>query len=108
MDNKVLALIFIFIAVILDVLANICIKKSNSMGKKKYIGLAGIFIISFCLMLVKAIDLMDLSIVYAMFGALGLIATTVVDKLLFDLKIESTGVLGIASVISGVVIMQLL
>lgn len=108
MDNKVLALIFIFIAVILDVLANICIKKSDEMRKKKYICFAGIFIISFCLMLVKAINLMDLSVVYAMFGALGLLATTVTDKLLFGLKIDLTGILGITSVISGVVIMQLL
>ena len=50
---------------------------------------------------------MDLSIAYAMFGALGLISTTIVDKLLFGLRIGGLGIAGMISVVGGIVMMKL-
>ena len=51
---------------------------------------------------------MDLSIAYAMFGALGLILTTTVDARFFGLRIRPLGICGVATMIAGVVLIKLI
>ena len=43
------------------------------------------------LCLAYAISIMDLSIAYALFGACGLLLTTIIDKLFFGLRIKPFG-----------------
>ena len=107
MNTKLVALFFIALAVVMDVLANICIKKSCGLKNKKYAVFSVLLIIGFCFSITEAIRRMDLSIAYAMFGALGLISTTIVDKLLFGLRIGGLGIAGMISVVGGIVMMKL-
>lgn len=100
-------LIYIILAVITDVTANFCLKKSNGFSRKKY-GFASLALISVAFMfMAKALITLDLSIAYAIWGALGILLTTFVDKLFFCLRIKPLGFLGIATMISGIVILKM-
>ena len=86
-------IIYLLLAVATDVIANIFLKKSN--------GVAFLF-------LAQALLTLDLSIAYATWGALGILATTFVDKLFFGLKIKPLGAFGILTMISGIVMLKML
>lgn len=100
--------LFIVLAVLSDVAANIFLKKSNGFKIKKYgfaaLGMVGVAF----LFLAQALRALDLSIAYASFGAFGILFTTCVDKCFFGLKIHPLGFFGIATMISGIVILKLL
>ena len=80
-------IIYLLLAVATDVIANI--------------GVAFLF-------LAQALLTLDLSIAYATWGALGILATTFVDKLFFGLKIKPLGAFGILTMISGIVMLKML
>ena len=73
-------LFYIILAVIADVIANVCLKKSNGFANKKY-GFASLALIGVAfLLMAQALVTLDLSIAYAVWGALGILLTTCVDK----------------------------
>lgn len=101
-------LFYIILAVIADVIANVCLKKSNGFASKKY-GFASLALIGVAfLFLAQALLTLDLSIAYATWGALGILATTFVDKLFFGLKIKPLGAFGILTMIGGIVMLKML
>ena len=94
-------IIYLLLAVATDVIANIFLKKSNGFHNKKY-GFASLALIGVAfLFLAQALLTLDLSIAYATWGALGILATTFVDKLFFGLKIKPLGAFGILTMIGG-------
>lgn len=100
-------LIYLLLAVATDVIANIFLKKSNGFHNKKY-GFASLALIGVAfLFLAQALLTLDLSIAYATWGALGILATTFVDKLFFGLRIKPLGFVGIATMISGIVLLKM-
>lgn len=61
-----------------------------------------------CLLLMaQALVTLDLSIAYAVWGALGILLTTCVDKAFFGLRIKPLGFVGIATMISGIVLLKM-
>lgn len=60
------------------------------------------------LFLAQPLLTLDLSIAYATWGALGILATTFVDKLFFGLKIKPLGAFGILTMIGGIVMLKML
>lgn len=101
-------LFYIILAVIADVIANVCLKKSNGFASKKY-GFASLALIGVAfLLMAQALVTLDLSIAYAVWGALGILATTFVDKLFFGLKIKPLGAFGILTMIGGIVMLKML
>lgn len=101
-------IVYLLLAVASDVAANICLKKSNGFHNKKY-GFAALALVGTAfILLAQALLTLDLSIAYATWGALGILATTFVDKLFFGLKIKPLGALGIATMIGGIVILKLI
>ena len=92
-------LFYIILAVIADVIANVCLKKSNGFANKKY-GVA-------FLLMPQALVTLDLSIAYAVWGALGILLTTCVDKAFFGLRIKPLSFVGIATMISGIVLLKM-
>lgn len=100
-------LFYIILAVIADVIANVCLKKSNGFANKKY-GFASLALIGVAfLLMAQALVTLDLSIAYAVWGALGILLTTCVDKAFFDLRIKPLGFVGIATMISGIVLLKM-
>ena len=106
MNNVYLALESILLAAVSDLLCNICIKKSDGFTVKRW----GILVAGWLIITNTAITFsytaIDLSIAYALFGVLSLLCTTAIDKLLFGLKINGTGVLGLVLLISGIVLLR--
>lgn len=108
MTLNLLGILLLISAVGLDLGANICLKKSNGFTQKIY-GIAALALVSLSfLCLAHLIRIMDLSIAYAMFGALGLILTTTVDARFFGLRIRPLGICGVATMIAGVVLIKLI
>ena len=100
-------LFYIILAVIADVIANVCLKKSNGFANKKY-GFASLALIGVAfLLMAQALVTLDLSIAYAVWGALGILLITCVDKAFFGLRIKPLGFVGIATMISGIVLLKM-
>lgn len=100
-------IIYLLLAVATDVIANIFLKKSNGFHNKKY-GFASLALIGVAfLFLAQALLTLDLSIAYAVWGALGILLTTCVDKAFFGLRIKPLGFAGIATMISGIVLLKM-
>ena len=79
MSDGTIGTLLIIGSVFFDVLANICLKKSQGFKYKLY-GFLAISLVGFAfLCLAYAISIMDLSIAYALFGACGLLLTTIID-----------------------------
>lgn len=93
---------------ILDVAANILIKKSNGFAIRKYAYTAIALVSAAFLLLCKAVTVMDLSVAYSVFGAFGILLTTLVDKVFFGLRIRLLGFCGIITMISGIVLIKTL
>lgn len=108
MSNATLGTLLIIGSVSFDVLANIFLKKSQGFKYK----LKGFLAISFVglafLCLASAISIMDLSIAYSLFGAFGLLLTTIIDKLFFGLRLKPLGILGIFTMIFGIVLIKMI
>lgn len=107
MSDDIIGSIFIIGSVISDVIANIFLKKSNGFKQKIYGIIAIGFVCLAFLCLAKALIFMDLSIAYSLFGALGLLLTTFIDKLFFNLKITPLGILGIFTMIFGIMLIKI-
>lgn len=100
-------ILYLLLAVATDVIANIFLKKSNGFHNKKY-GFASLALIGVAfLFLAQALVTLDLSIAYAVWGALGILLTTCVDKAFFGLRIKPLGFAGIATMISGIVLLKM-
>lgn len=106
MDIRFTGTLLIAAAVISDVIANIYVKKSNGFKKKLYSVIALLLVALAFYFLSEAVKIMELSIAYASFGALGIILTTIIDKTFFNLKIRSIGIAGIICIIIGIILIK--
>ncbi len=100
-------ILYLLLAVATEVIANIFLKKSNGFHNKKC-GFASLALIGVAfLLMAQALVTLDLSIAYAVWGALGILLTTCVDKAFFGLRIKPLGFAGIATMISGIVLLKM-
>ena len=103
MSDGTIGTLLIIGSVFFDVFANICLKKSQGFKYKLY-GFLAISLVGFA----YAISIMDLSIAYALFGACGLLLTTIIDKLFFGLRIKPLGIIGLMTMITGIVLIKMI
>ena len=83
LSDATIGTLLIIGSVLCDVLSNIYLKKSQGFKHKLYGIIAITFVGLAFLCLAMAISVMDLSIAYALFGAFGLLLTTIIDRILF-------------------------
>jgi small multidrug resistance pump len=99
--------LFLAGAIVLEVAGTICMKYSNGFSKLiPAIGCIISYSISFFL-LSKALQTMNLGIVYATWAAVGIVATTIISFLLFKEGISVLGILGIILMVAGVILLNL-
>lgn len=99
-------ILFLGISIFLDVLANICLKKSNGFKNKKWgMGAVALIITAF-IILSQAVKTMDLSVAYALWGAMGLILTTGLDVAFYGVRLKGIGMAGIVCMITGIVLIK--
>ena len=101
-----LSLLLVVLAATLDVLANLLLAKSGGFRRRwlGFFSLALVGLAFYCLSL--AVRHMDLAVAYAMWGALGILGTSLGGWLLFNQKIKLTGWLGICVLIGGITLMH--
>lgn len=106
-EANLIHLIWLLVAIVLEILANIFLKMSNGF-KNPIPGLLSIVaVISAFSALSQAVKGIDLSIAYALWGGFGIVATMIAGKLLFGQNINSRGIFGLLLLIFGMVIIKL-
>lgn len=99
--------IFILIAAILDISANILIKKSNGFRLISY-GSGGILLVLLAFATLSfSLKYTSLSIAYATWGALGILGTTLMSILFFQEKVNKTKIIGLVMMIGSIILLHL-
>lgn len=94
--------IFLIGAALLDVVANVALKISDGFHRKKFgICALGCVMAAFTC-LANAIQEIELSVAYAVWGALGLCLTTIVDYFRFGQRLTLVGWIGMVCMVLGV------
>lgn len=98
--------VFLILAVVLDVIANIAVRYSDGFSRKAVGILSLVCVIAAFACLAQALQGMELSVAYAFWGVLGLSLTALADFLLFGQRLTPVGWLGLACMIGGVSILH--
>lgn len=107
LSPQVVALVWLACAVGLEVGGTYLLKLSDGLKHRRVGGLGILCVIGAFAALSQAIRGMDLSVAYAVWGGVGLVATAVVGALAFGQRIRPAGWAGMALVIAGVVALKL-
>ena len=92
MSDGTIGTLLIIGSVFFDVFANICLKKSQGFKYKLY-GFLAISLVGFAfLCLAYAISIMDL----------------IIDKLFFGLRIKPLGIIGLMTMITGIILIKMI
>ncbi len=100
--------LWLLLAVALEIGGTYLLKLSDGMARRT-MGAGGIVLVMGAFAaLAQAINGMDLSVAYAVWGGAGLVITAVIGALVFGQRIRPVGWLGILLVICGVLALKLL
>lgn len=97
---------YLSIAIVLDVCANVLIKLSDGFQHKILTFVAIIFVLAAFTALSIAIEGIQLSVAYGVWGGLGLIATALLGIVMFGERLRLSGWVGMLLVIGGVLLMR--
>jgi multidrug transporter EmrE-like cation transporter len=100
--------IILFIAIIAEVIATSALKSSEGFTKPlaSIVVVLGYVIAFYCLSL--TLKTIPVGIAYAIWSGVGIVLITTVAWFVFDQKLDVWGIIGIALIISGVLILNLL
>lgn len=99
--------LWLLLAVALEIGGTYLLKLSDGMTRR-IMGAGGIVLVMGAFAaLAKAIEGMDLSVAYAVWGGAGLVITAVIGALVFGQRIRPAGWLGILLVVCGVVALKM-
>ena len=102
-----LALGYVVISAILDVIANLFLKKSNAFTHKGYtIGCILMVWAAFSVW-IFAVEDMPLSVAYSTWGAVGIVGTSIGGYVFFKERLGIIGYIGMAMVVCAVVLLNL-
>jgi spermidine export protein MdtI len=103
---KDFAFLMIIGSAVLDVAANMLLKKSDGFRNKRYGIFALILVCGAFAFLAEATKTLDLAVAYVSWGALGLLGTAIAARVFLGQKINRYGWLGIFMVIGSVVLLK--
>ncbi|MCH7310825.1 multidrug efflux SMR transporter [Acinetobacter sp. ANC 4805] len=100
--------LFLFIAIIAEVIATSALKSSEGFTKPiaSIVVVLGYMIAFYCLSL--TLKTIPVGIAYAVWSGVGIVLITTVAWIVFDQKLDVWGIVGIALIMSGVLILNLL
>ncbi|RYE34702.1 MAG: multidrug transporter subunit MdtI [Hyphomicrobiales bacterium] len=99
--------LWLLLAVALEIGGTYLLKLSDGMTRRS-MGAGGIVLVMGAFAaLAKAIEGMDLSVAYAVWGGAGLVITAIIGALVFGQRIRPVGWLGILLVVGGVVSLKM-
>lgn len=95
------------LAVVLDVTANVLLKLSDGFRKRAH-GLTAIaLVLGAFTALSLAVERIDLSLAYAIWGGFGIVATMATGWILFGQRLAAAGWVGLSLVIGGMSLLRL-
>nr|WP_052245057.1 multidrug efflux SMR transporter [Campylobacter sp. RM16704] len=99
-------LLVIIASAVLDIIANLLLKKSEGF-KYKFWGLSAIFCAVFAFFLLSfSLEYVPLSIAYSTWGAIGIIGTCLGGWILYKEKLNKIGIFGVFIVIIAVILLN--
>lgn len=99
--------LWLLLAVALEIGGTYLLKLSDGMTRRT-MGAGGVVLVMGAFAaLAKAIEGMDLSVAYAVWGGAGLVITAIIGALVFGQRIRPVGWLGIVLVVCGVVALKM-
>ena len=99
-------ILFLTAAVLLDILSNVLLKNSAGFKHKLWGCSAIMCILAAFFFLAQAVKTMDISIAYALWGAVGILLTSFIDVVFYHVKLRLSALLGILCMITGVILVQ--
>lgn len=105
-EHKIFALICVFIAALLDIVANLLLKKSQSFTHKGYAFACILMVWIAFSALALSIHILPLSVAYATWGAVGIIGTSIGGYIFFGERLGILGYIGIAMVVCAVILLH--
>lgn len=99
--------LWLLLAVALEIGGTYLLKLSDGMTRRVTGGGGIVLVMGAFAALAQAINGMDLSIAYAVWGGAGLVITAIIGALVFGQRIRPVGWLGILLVVCGVVALKL-
>jgi spermidine export protein MdtI len=98
--------LYIIAAAVLDVMANLLMKKSDGFKHWKY-GVPALFMICLAFTcLAQATQVMDLAVAYVTWGAMAILGTLISARFLFGQKLNRIGWLGVVVIFSAIVLLE--
>lgn len=108
MSPTIIAYVYLAIAIICEVVGTTFLVKSEQFTRLVPTLIMGVlYAISFYL-LTQAIKTIPLGIAYALWGGLGIVLTSLVGVFFFKQSLDTAAVVGIAMIVGGVVVMNVL
>jgi spermidine export protein MdtI len=99
-------LLYLAIAIVLEIAANVLMKRSHGFTYKRPAVAAIVCALAAFTALSYAIVGIQLSVAYAVWGGVGLIATTVLGITMFGERLRREGWLGLVLITVGVILMR--
>ncbi|MBT0724966.1 multidrug/spermidine efflux SMR transporter subunit MdtI [Rosenbergiella sp. S61] len=99
--------LWLLLAVIVEIIANVLLKLSNGFEKKAYGILSLIAVLAAFSALGQAVKGIDLAVAYALWGGMGLLATITFGWILFGQRLNWIGGVGIILLLIGMTIIKL-
>ncbi|CAH0535288.1 Spermidine export protein MdtI [Vibrio stylophorae] len=97
---------FVVLAAFADIMANMALARSQGFKNKQWGVVAIVLVMLAFTLLAQAIKHIDLAIAYASWGAIGIIGTALGGALVFGQKLKPIGWIGMALVVSAVIVMK--
>ncbi|HEJ9056342.1 multidrug/spermidine efflux SMR transporter subunit MdtI [Serratia fonticola] len=98
---------FLALAIVLEIVANIFLKMSNGFTRV-WLGLLSLVsVLGAFSALAQAVKGIDLSVAYALWGGFGIAATIAAGWILFGQRLNAKGWMGLALLLTGMVIIKL-
>ena len=100
--------IFLCVSIIAEVIATSALKSSEGFSKPiaSVIVVLGFIIAFYCLSL--TLKTIPVGIAYAIWSGVGIVLVTIIAWIVFDQKLDVWGIIGIALIMSGVLVLNLL
>ena len=96
----------IVIAAVLDVMANLLMKKSDGFKHKKY-GIPALFMICMAFtLLAQVTQVIDLTVAYVSWGAMAILGTVISARYLFGQRLNWIGWVGIIMIFCAIVLLK--
>ncbi|MFK0569917.1 SMR family transporter [Endozoicomonas sp.] len=107
-DNlQLMAIFWVVAASSCDIIGNVLTKLSNGFTKKRLAVMVMVVQIAAFVFLSFALESIDLSIAYALWGAMGIIATSIIGRMMFGESLHPVKVLGIVITLVAIVFLKL-